>query len=373
MPKLPWFMVFYLFFLFLFGCASSPSSQIPIEKVSFQENELEEEESYLAPQFNIPIVINKQVERFIHYFKTSNRKHFTRWLSRSKRYIPLMHKILEENNLPTDLVYLAMIESGFNNNAYSRAHAVGPWQFIKGTGSKYGLRTNWWIDERRDPVKSTISAAEHLKDLYDMFGSWFLAAAGYNAGPNKIKKAILKHNTEDFWKMTNYRYLKAETKQYIPKLIAAALIAKNPEKYGFDDIEYAEPLTFDTVIVHGPTDLRAVAQVIEVTYEEIRNLNPELLRWCTPPDEKEYMLRIPEGKKELFLTTYSKIKAPEKMIFHTHRVKGGETLYKIARSYKTPLQAILELNKISSSKLLRPGQYLIIPIRAKAESTNEQT
>ena len=356
-------MALFLFLGTWLGCASTGN---------YKEKELtpEEEqalESYLsghASEFNIPIVINEQVESFIRYFQTVHRPHFVRWLARSERYIPMMQEILKENDLPTDLVYMAMIESGFNTKAYSKARAVGPWQFIKGTGSRYGLQVNWWTDERRDPIKSTHAAAQYLKELYDMFNSWLLAAAGYNAGENKIKRAILKHNTEDFWQMARFRYLRPETRQYIPKLIAAALIAKNPEKYGFDDIQYEGLFEYDTVTVTEPTDLRTVAQSLDVSYEEIHTLNPELLRWCTPPDVLEYTLRIPKGKKDAFHEQYAQLKPKGKMIFHTHKIRHGDTLYKIARLYKTGVQPILDTNRLKSGKYLKPGQHLIIPVKA---------
>ena len=177
----------FLFLIALGGCATSGNYK---EK----DQSLAEDtfKPLSSPEFNIPIVINKEVEAFIRYFQTSNRRHFVRWLERSERYIPMMQEILAQNNLPTDLVYMAMIESGFNTSAYSRARAVGPWQFIKGTASRYGLKINWWVDERRDPTKSTLAASMYLKDLYDMFDSWLLAAAGYNAGENKIKRAIFR-------------------------------------------------------------------------------------------------------------------------------------------------------------------------------------
>ena len=278
-----------------------------------------------------------------------------------------------KNNLPTDLVYMAMIESGFNTSAYSRARAVGPWQFIKGTASRYGLKINWWVDERRDPTKSTLAASMYLKDLYDMFDSWLLAAAGYNAGENKIKRAIVKHNTEDFWEMTNHRYLRKETKQYIPKLIAAALIAKNPPKYGFTNLEYQDPLEFETITVTEPTDLRTLAQMLVSPYEDIKILNPELLRWCTPPDTPEYTLRIPKGKKEVFeaKALEGEPQSKEKTIFHSHKIKQGDTLYQIARTYGIQVSPIIEMNKLKSTHTLRPGQFLIIPVKAK--SSDQQT
>ncbi|HBQ21725.1 MAG: hypothetical protein A2Z91_03130 [Deltaproteobacteria bacterium GWA2_38_16] len=358
----------FLFLIALGGCATSGNYK---EK----DQSLAEDtfKPLSSPEFNIPIVINKEVEAFIRYFQTSNRRHFVRWLERSERYIPMMQEILAQNNLPTDLVYMAMIESGFNTSAYSRARAVGPWQFIKGTASRYGLKINWWVDERRDPTKSTLAASMYLKDLYDMFDSWLLAAAGYNAGENKIKRAIVKHNTEDFWEMTNHRYLRKETKQYIPKLIAAALIAKNPPKYGFTNLEYQDPLEFETITVTEPTDLRTLAQMLVSPYEDIKILNPELLRWCTPPDTPEYTLRIPKGKKEVFeaKALEGEPQSKEKTIFHSHKIKQGDTLYQIARTYGIQVSPIIEMNKLKSTHTLRPGQFLIIPVKAK--SSDQQT
>ena len=357
-------MALFLFLGTWFGCASTGNYKEK-ELTPEEEQALESYISGQASEFNIPIVINKQVEGFIRYFQTAHRPHFTRWLSRSQRYIPIMQGILKDYGLPTDLVYMAMIESGFNTKAYSRAKAVGPWQFIKGTAIRYGLETTWWFDERRDPIKSTHAAAQYLKNLYDMFDSWLLAAAGYNAGENKIKRAILKHNTEDFWHMARFRYLKPETRQYIPKLIAAALIAKNPEKYGFANVEYEGLLEYDTVTVTEPTDLRMVAKALDTSYEEIHALNPELLRWCTPPDVLEYTLQIPKGKKDTFNEKYAELKPKGKMIFHTHKIRPGDTLYKIARIYKTGIQPILEMNHLKSGKYLKPGQHLIIPVKAQ--------
>ena len=364
------FLPFLMFFMV--SCATSrnhiENSDIETDgslpKVELLAENLDEPSSS-HPTFNIPIVVNEAVERFIHYFQTSNRRHFTRWLERSSRYIPVMQEILKEQGLPTDLVYLAMIESGFNHQALSWASAVGPWQFIRGTAQRYGLKINWWIDERKDPLKATLAASQYLKDLYDMFNSWFLAAAGYNAGENKIKRAILKHNTQDFWELTRYRYLKPETKQYIPKFIAAALITKNPEKYGFEDIAYKDRWAYDLVTVDQPVDLRTVATVLDVKYADIRYLNPELRRWCTPPDADEYALRIPLGTKEMFLANYDKIVPKDKTIFHAHRIQSGDTLYALARQYGTSIHPIMELNKIKSARLLQPGRYLIIPVKAK--------
>lgn len=314
------------------------------------------------PSFDIPIVINEKVEHFINYFQTTARNRFSNWLARSEKYIPFMKNLLKENGLPGDLVYLALIESGFNPYAYSRSKASGPWQFIYLTGRKYGLKVNWWVDERRDPEKSTIAAAKYLKDLYDMFECWYLAAAGYNAGENKIVSAIKRYRTEDFWELTKYQYLKKETKDYVPQMIAAALIAKDPEKYGFTDIEYEEPLQYDKVKVPPATDLRIIANACEISFEELKDLNPELLRWCTPPYELEYEIKIPYGKKEIFLKNFEKLYPYARFQFKTHQIKKGDTISKIARFYGVPIEQIFEINRLNKNMKLSKGMNIIIPI-----------
>jgi membrane-bound lytic murein transglycosylase D len=315
-----------------------------------------------AQEFDIPIVINQRVEHFIQYFQTTAKKIFVNWLARSERYIPFMRNLLRESGLPEDLVYMALIESGFNPYAYSRRKASGPWQFIYFTGKRYGLKVNWWVDERRDPEKSTIAAAKYLKDLYDLFECWYLAAAGYNAGEGKIINAMKRYRTEDFWELTKYRYLKRETKDYVPQMIAAALIAKDPEKYGFIDVEYQEPFQYEKVSVPAVTDLRLIAKASEVSVEEIKDLNPELLRWCTPPDNQEYEIRIPFGKKELFLKNFEAFPRQDRFQFKSHMVRKGDTLGGIARFYRVDLEPILELNRLKRSSLLSIGMNLIIPI-----------
>ena len=279
-----------------------------------------------------------------------------------------MRNLLKENGLPEDLVYMALIESGFNPYAYSRSKASGPWQFIYLTGKRYGLRSNWWIDERRDPEKSTIAAAKYLKDLYDMFECWYLAAAGYNAGEKKIATAMKRYGTEDFWELTKYRYLKQETKDYVPQMIAAALIAKDPEKYGFIGIEYQEPLRYDKVRVPEITDLRLIAQACEVTVGEIKDLNPELSRWCTPPNFPDYEIKIPFGKKELFLKNFEILDPVKKSQFKTHIVKKGETFPKIARLYQIDLEPILEINQLNKKSRLSTGMNLLIPLPKDQDS-----
>jgi membrane-bound lytic murein transglycosylase D len=314
------------------------------------------------PEFDIPIVMNAKVEQFIRYFQRVGKKMFSNWLARSAKYIPMMKTLLKEHGLPEDLVYLALIESGFNPYAYSRSKASGPWQFIYRTGKKYGLQVTWWVDERRDPEKSTIAAAQYLKDLYDIFECWYLAAAGYNAGEYKIARAMKRYRTEDFWELSKYRYLKTETKNYVPQMIAAALIAKDPETYGFTDIAYQDPLCFDRVTVPEVTGLDLIARACEISLEELRDLNPELLRDCTPPNVQDYEVRIPCGRKEVFVRNFEALRPTQRFQFKAHVVKKGETLWQIARKYRVDMEPLLEINKLKKRSLLSVGTHLLIPL-----------
>jgi membrane-bound lytic murein transglycosylase D len=349
------------------------SYRLELEPFQFQEGEnlnievLAGEQLKKEPDFDIPIIINEKVEEFIHYFQTTRRDRFVTWLARSGRYIPIMKKLLKEHGLPEDLVYMAFIESGFDPYAYSRSKAVGPWQFIYLTGKRYGLRVNWWVDERRDPEKSTIAAAKYLKDLYETFACWYLAAAGYNAGEYKIVKAMKRYRTEDFWKLTKVRYLKRETKNYVPLMIAAALVAKDPEKYGFADVEYQEPLRYEKVKVPELTSLSLVAKACGTSLEEIKDLNPELRRGVTPPNETDYEIKIPSSMKGLFLVTFEILQPFEKFEFKTHLVKKGETLRGIAKRYRVDLDPLLEINHLTKSSVILKGTTLSIPISKDEE------
>ena len=320
------------------------------------------------PDSDIPLTLNSKVEYFINYFQTSAREVFARWLSRSERYVPMMKQVLKKEGLPEELIYLAMIESGFSPHAYSVASAVGPWQFMSATGRRYDLRIDQWIDERRDPLKSTIAAAMYLKELYGMFDKdWYLAAAGYNAGENKILRAMNMYNSRDFWQLSKGSYLKRETKDYVPKLLAAAIIAKEPARYGFSDVAYLAPVELDTVIIPSQTDLELVARICEVPYQAIRDLNPELRRWCTPPDYPNYELKIPKGKKSLFEAEYVKI--PEQLRFtqkvlYTHYKAGKkDTLASVARRFGTTTQMIAELNHLGRNSKLN-GKLLTVPAKS---------
>jgi Transglycosylase SLT domain len=247
-------------------------------------------------------ILNDSVENHLEYFTLNGRVTFQRWLDRSARYLPLMRDIFREKNLPEELAYLAMIESGFDPYAVSRAQAVGPWQFMPATGRYYGLRINRWVDERKDPVKSTRAAAQHLTDLYDLFDSWPLALAAYNAGAPKVQRALLRAPSGEFRDLNLSRYLRKETKQYVPRYMAAAIIARDPEAYGFS-VANDGPFTYDEVTVDNSTDLRLIGRWLGCTQKEIRGLNPELQQGATPPGSP-YVLRLPKGARETLLIRF---------------------------------------------------------------------
>ncbi|MFQ5455120.1 MAG: transglycosylase SLT domain-containing protein, partial [Nitrospirota bacterium] len=309
--------------------------------------------------YDVPIVINKVVKSHINYYQNGMKERFGLWLKRSGRYLPLMKEIFRESDLPEDLVFVALIESGFNPYAYSRARAVGPWQFIKGTARKYGLKINRWVDERRDPIKSTIAASRYLKDLYGMFGSWNLALASYNAGEGRVSRAIRRTKSNNFWKLRKTRYLKRETKNYVPGFMAATIIAKNPKKYGFD-LDYHKPLKFDEVAIQRRIRLGIIAQAAKTSLKEIKRLNPALRRNETPP--YDYILNIPYNSKEIFLSNISKLHKERNLKGIRHRIRRGETLSDIAVKYGTTVRSLKAINHIANSHRIKAGQYLNIPL-----------
>ena len=309
--------------------------------------------------YDVPIVLNASVESHLDYFNTKIRDRFQLWLNRSGRYVPLMTQIFRENGLPEDLVFVSLIESGFNPYAYSRSHAVGAWQFMKGTGRKYGLRIDSYIDERRDVVKSTRAAAAYLKDLYAMFNSWPLALASYNGGEGRVGRAMKRTNTEDFWDLRTTRHLHPETQNYVPKFMAATIIAKNPGKYGFAP-EYEKPLVYDEVVITRPTDLRVIAKVASVTYGELKHLNPELRQGVTPLGDKDYRLKLPVGTRAVFEQNFSKLPEWSKTVWMRHTIRRGETLSSIARRFGTSTAVLRDMNQLSASAV-RAGATVLVP------------
>jgi membrane-bound lytic murein transglycosylase D len=311
-------------------------------------------------QFSMTLVENDRVRYFIDTFCGKLRDFFVQALARSGKYIPMMATVLQEAGLPEDLVYLSLIESGFAPTAYSRAKAVGPWQFIRATGVRYGLRIDNWVDERRDPVKSTRAAAAYLKDLHLQFGEWFLAAAAYNAGERRVETALQRTNTSDFWDLTERKtQLKLETRNYVPKFIAAALIAGEPEKYGFADLVYEAPVDYDEVTTHKPLTLTVIARLAQTTVANVKELNPSLLRNVTPPSEEGFTLRLPSGSGEIFTASYKSQYDSPNIKVASYTVKKGETLATIARRYHVRPAQIIEANELKTAQL-RAGQQLTI-------------
>ncbi len=336
--------------------SESDADEATREELLQADREAEEDARLL---YDVPIVLNQSVESHLAYFTTTIRDRFQRWLNRSGRYAPLMTQIFRENGLPEDLVFVSLIESGFNPYAYSRSHAVGAWQFMKGTGLKYGLRIDQYIDERRDVVKSTRAAAAYFKDLYAMFGSWPLALASYNGGEGRVGRAMKRTNAEDFWELRKTEYLHPETRNYVPKFMAATIIAKDPAKYGFTT-DYDPPLIYDEVAIPRPTDLRVIAKVASVTYGELKRLNPELRQSVTPLGYRHYRLKLPVGTRAVFDQNFARLPEWSRTVWMRHAIRRGETLSSIARRFGTTTAVLSEMNRLSSSRI-RAGATLLVP------------
>ncbi len=307
--------------------------------------------------YDMPIEWNERVENAIIYFQTVARDAFETYLRRSGKYMDLMQRILKEKGLPLDLVWLCLVESGFNPKAYSWARAMGPWQFIASTGRNYGLKRNWWYDQRRDFVKSTYAACDYLSFLYGKFDSWSLALAAYNSGEGRVERSIRKNHNDNFWDLK----LPRQTQNYVPLYMAATIIAKDIERYGFN-VEYEDPIQFDILEIDQPMDLKKVAKIVGTSLKTMKELNPELLRGVTPPNYPGYKLRVPSGTKGL-LTEHFK-KNPSKFasgLFIEHKVRKGETLSYLSQKYRVPLSVIMETNGLTKKHFLRIGQRLMIP------------
>ncbi|PIR17644.1 MAG: lytic transglycosylase [Deltaproteobacteria bacterium CG11_big_fil_rev_8_21_14_0_20_49_13] len=324
-----------------------------------------------SQNFDIPVTVNDRVIAWIDYFQGPGHRHYARYLARSGRYVPHMQAILKKYGLPQDLVYLALIESGFSATAYSRAKAAGHWQFIHGTGKHYGLAIGNGVDERRDPEDSTVAAAKFLRDLHQQFGDWYLAMAAYNAGPGKIEKAIRLNGTRNFWTMIakDRHYLRAETKDYVPKFIAAAIIAKSPEKFGFGDVVYDKPMEMEEAYVESQTDLEVIAKCADVSVDMIQDLNPSLTSGTTPSGARNYTVNLPMGTARKFSDAYAKVPDSERLMALRHTVRRGESLGKIAKRYGVSVREILAVNGLSSPSRIRKGSTLIIPTGGAAKKS----
>jgi membrane-bound lytic murein transglycosylase D len=330
-----------------------------VEPVQPQEPQVEKVS--LSPQLGIPLVFNDAVERYITYFSTTKKDVFRAWLKRKRLYEPLVTRVLKQYGLPEDLIYLAMIESGFNPRAHSPMDADGPWQFVAETGKRYGLVVNHWVDERRDVEKSTVAAARYLQQLFDQFDSWYLAAAAYNAGENKIDRLIKRHDTKDFWHLSTFDTLPRETRGYVPQLIAAAILSKNPEKYGFEDMASVTPLRFVGQTVPGGVALSAVAKAASTDINVLKSLNPELLTDITPPG-KECPIKLPAGTiPKKFRIALALILKKEKRVVGVidHVIKGQEDVSHLTKKYGVSAKELVMVN--DSPLDLKKGELVYIP------------
>ena len=309
---------------------------------------------------HIPLVTNSQVESYIRYFQGKGRKGFNIWLRRYVQYKDLMLPILEQYDLPEDLIVVSMIESGFDPKAVSKAKAVGLWQFMYSTGKQYGLDRNWYIDERQDPIKSTHAAAKYFKDLYKEFEDWYLVLAAYNTGPGRVNRAVKLHETSDYWQLYS---LPKDTKNYIPYYLSSAIILQNPEKYGFK-IPKSNPLKFDEVKIEKSSDLNVLAKAADTKVSTIKKLNPELRQPATP-NNGPYTLNIPYGRKDSFYKKFNSIPDDEKFAVQKveHRVQKGENLTSIAAKYRVLKADLQTINNITNANNIRIGQVLKIPIK----------
>lgn len=318
----------------------------------------------LAPRvtWDLPAPRTDRVDFWIDFLSGDNADRTRSWLERQGRFAPLIRQELERRGMPQDLLYLAMIESGLSPYAYSRARAVGMWQFIAETGRRYGLRVDSWVDQRRDPIESTRAALDYLGEMHDDFGSWFLAAAGYNSGENRVARLLRERaggrtGSEDLYWVIGPE-LPRETRDYVPLMLAAAYVAKQPERYGFSDLEYQEPFRFAQVEVPGGVSLATVARAIGVETDTVEDLNPELIRKATPPGEK-WNVRIPVDRADEFADNFERVLAEQPAhTWGTHRVRNGDTLWGIARRYDVSVSELRAWNRLGHSSRILPGQTL---------------
>ena len=321
----------------------------------------------LGPRCDMPIDDNDRVVAKIRFFQTRGRKTFATWLQRAGRYRTLIGDILQREGMPSDLFYVAVIESGLNPRAYSRSRAVGLWQFMARTGRMMDLKLTHWIDERRDPIKATEKAALYLKDLFAEFGDWRLALAAYNGGPGRVRRAIARADTNDYWQLD----LPRETRNYVPLFMAATVIAKEPQLFGFEPQAEEPAFAYEEVVLPEDwpyVDLKAAAQLLGIERQALHDLNPELRQDITPPGSRSpYTLRVPTGKRRVLLDQYASLPAPQKAAVHQYRVQRGDTISGIAQTFGVSTRVIAAANSLRNPNLIRPRQLLYIPVAPRAK------
>jgi membrane-bound lytic murein transglycosylase D len=308
-------------------------------------------------QYDFPIDLNDKVLTMVHTFTTAKRGFLEGSLSRAARYLPMVRQVFAEEGIPQDLAYLAVIESGYKNQAKSRAAAVGMWQFMRSTGRIFGLGGNGWIEERRDPVKATRAAARYLKRLHQISGDWYLALVGYNAGPLTVERAVQALDSRNFWDLYRSRYLRNETKNYVPSLCAAILVGKNPERFGLA-VPPMTPYVFETVEVDRMTSLAVLARFAGTDVESLKDLNPELLRGTTPPGR--YVLKVPPGTSGTVNRALSRIPSTERVDFKTYVLRRGDTPERVAARFRLSAEELLAANDLSRGQF-RPGRRIQVP------------
>jgi len=364
------------------GFAEQKSEPAPIDEANElnppvdQNVKAKAEAEIKSTHSDLPLVMTDQVAGFINYYSNRGRGTLERALARSGRYEDMIRRTLQQEGVPQELIYLAQAESGFHPLAVSRAGARGMWQFMGSRAKGYGLERSWWVDDRQDPEKATRAAAHHLKDLYNQFGDWYLAMAAYNSGPGRVQSAVKRTGYADFWELYRRNVLPKETRNYVPIIVAVTIMAKNPAQYGLDSVVKEKPVPYDTVKINYPIDLRLAAECVDVTAEDLLDLNPSLLRLTTPKfsdKDGEFDLHLPAGTANKFQTAVAAIPADKRVWWRYHKVQGGETLASIARTYHTTPKSIAEANNLDGgpsggpsddpkNASLSPETRLIIPI-----------
>ena len=324
-----------------------------------------------ATRSDLPLMLTDPVAGYINYFSTRGRGTLEHALIRGGRYQDMIQKILRQEGVPQELIYLAQAESGFHPLAVSRVGARGMWQFMGSRARGYGLQRSWWVDERQDPEKATHAAARHLKDLYNQFGDWYLAMAAYNSGPGTVQQAVRRTGYADFWELYRRNVLPKETRNYVPIIVAVTIMAKNPAQYGLDQLETEKPIAYDTVKIDYPVDLRLVAECVDAPAATLQELNPSLLRWTTPKNQ-EFELRLPAGTKASYLSAIQAIPQDMRVWWRYQKIAPGDTLTSIAREYHSTPHAIAQANDLEIQADLEPESRLVIPIAPGKHPPSEQ-